>query len=172
MYVMGITWTGPESRDTLRDSYNRPRHGPGVHPWDLWRSDRVRVPRLSGIPSWSASRPSPCSSRLRRWPHRLANNRWSRRQARPERTLFERVETCGAAKATPRESSVLVDYPLTTSCFLVKSGSISTPEPGPVGTLIFPSTTFSDDVLHSNCTFVRKPLNSWWPAALGRADTK
>lgn len=53
-----------------------------------------------------------------------------------------------------------VGYPLTASCFLMKSGSISTPKPGPVGTLIFPSTTVRGDVLHSNFTFVFNPLNS------------
>ena len=51
-------------------------------------------------------------------------------------------------------------YSLTAWCFLTHSGSMSTPNPGPVGTLIFPLTTCKGDVLHSNRTFVRSPLNS------------
>ena len=49
---------------------------------------------------------------------------------------------------------------LTIWCFLTHSGSKSTPNPGPVGTLIFPSTTFNGEVLHSNRTCVCRPLNS------------
>lgn len=51
-------------------------------------------------------------------------------------------------------------YIFTTSCFLIKSLSILTPIPGPVGTLIFPSMTFNGDVGHSNITVVSSPLNS------------
>ena len=49
---------------------------------------------------------------------------------------------------------------LTAWCFLTQSGSKSTPNPGPVGTLIFPPTTCKGEVLHSNRTFVCSPLNS------------
>jgi hypothetical protein len=51
-------------------------------------------------------------------------------------------------------------YKVTTLCFLIKSGSMLTPIPGPVGTLIFPSETFRGDVGHSNITEVPSPLNS------------
>ena len=63
-------------------------------------------------------------------------------------------------RQTLEQQHLFVDYPLTASCFLMKSASISTPDPGPVGTLIFPSTTDRGDVLHSNCTSVSNPLNS------------
>ena len=53
-----------------------------------------------------------------------------------------------------------VSYIFSAWCFLIHSGSISTPNPGPVGTLIFPSTTCRRDVLHSNRTLVLNPLNS------------
>ena len=48
----------------------------------------------------------------------------------------------------------------TISCFLTKSGSIFTPIPGPVGTFIFPLSTFNGDVGHSKITDVSRPLNS------------
>jgi integrase/recombinase XerD len=58
-------------------------------------------------------------------------------------------------------SSVETGHDFTIWCLLTHSGSKSTPNPGPVGTLIFPSTTFSGEVLHSNRTWVLSPLNSW-----------
>ena len=57
-------------------------------------------------------------------------------------------------------------------CLPMNAGSMSTPSPGPVGTLIFPPTTLSGDVLHSKGTPVCSPLNSWWAPAFGSTDTR
>ena len=46
------------------------------------------------------------------------------------------------------------------------------PRPGPVGTVITPSSLSSADVLHSNRISLLNPLNSWNGPALGMADTK
>ncbi len=59
-----------------------------------------------------------------------------------------------------RPSWLHLAYVVTGWCFLMKSGSISTPTPGPVGTLIFPPDTLSGEVLHSKRTWVSNPLNS------------
>ena len=42
--------------------------------------------------------------------------------------------------------------PFTIACFLMKAGSISIPDPGPVGTVTTPSSVFNVEVLHSNGT--------------------
>src|SRR4051812_40753960 len=57
-------------------------------------------------------------------------------------------------------SIIPAPHALTAWCFATHAGSRSTPNPGPVGTFILPFTTWSGDVLHSNCTFVFVSLNS------------
>ena len=69
-------------------------------------------------------------------------------------------------------SAELPADPFTTVCFLMNAGSISMPEPGPVGTTTTPFSVFNVDVLHSNGTSWLSPLNSWYGPALGIADTK
>ena len=49
----------------------------------------------------------------------------------------------------------------TTVCFSMNAGSISMPDPGPVGTVTTPFSVFSEDVAHSNGTVSSSPLNSW-----------
>ena len=51
--------------------------------------------------------------------------------------------------------------PFSTVCFLMNAGSISMPDPGPVGTVTTPFSVFNEDVLHSNGTSSLRPLNSW-----------
>ena len=50
--------------------------------------------------------------------------------------------------------------PLTSVCFLMNAGSMSMPDPGPVGTVTTPFSVFKEDVLHSNGTSASRPLNS------------
>ena len=51
-------------------------------------------------------------------------------------------------------------YNFTGWCFATQSGSKSTPNPGPDGTLIFPFAIFNVEVLHSYRMFAPTSLNS------------
>jgi len=53
-----------------------------------------------------------------------------------------------------------ISYNFTGWCFATQSGSKSTPNPGPVGTLIFPFAIFNVEVLHSYRMFAPTSLNS------------
>lgn len=78
------------------------------------------------------------------------------------------------AAAIEIAAAIFSSYPFTTVCFLMKAGSISMPDPGPVGTVTTPFSVCSEDVLHSYGTSAvsgwRRASRSWGWTPLPRAS--